>query len=301
MSKRALLVLSTLAVLTLAAIRPANADPPSFGRIVYGMTAGFVVLPQDAWQASDSTYGGGQVTYTKAGFPTGFVAYQGDAFGTQTYATAAAANSIAGVDGNTDQGGSGIDTSGTTGGAFSGGPTPNTFIFAAKLGFRASFGPWTDTYVYHATTPATTPTLTSADLLFSENDEAGTVASKTVANPFGFAAVSASDNPYVPTLVPAYKWYSQDSLNAAADTDVAKHIKAYSADILGTKFYFFGFEDKTRKQGGDYDYNDMVFQATFTAVPEPMFFQLGALLAIGGVCLWRMRRSNKTALQAAQT
>jgi len=303
MSKRAMLVLGTLAVLALAAIKPANADSPSFGRIVYGMTGGTVVLPKDAWQTIDISFNGLAYTQNKFGSNPAYLSYAGDTQGFTNYAAAAAANSIVGNNGNTNEAGAGIVTSGNGGGAFTG-PLTNTFVFAAKLGFRAGLGPWATTHVYTADTSAsTTPPVLSADtgagpypdtstVLFSADDEAGAFASKTVKNPFSFADTSTA-NPFGRS----WKFYSQDKLNATVDPGTPKHIKIYSANFLGTATYFLGFEDTIK---GDYDYNDSVIMATFTAVPEPMFFQLGALLAIGGTCLWRMRRSNKSALQAAQ-
>jgi len=78
-------------------------------------------------------------------------------------------------------------------------------------------------------------------------------------------------------------------------------VAAFIAGLpAGTSVTFVGWEDRTRGQGSDFDYNDLIFAFTNVGIvthgtPEPLTLSLfGAGLA-GAVAFRRRRKSQKTA------
>lgn len=276
--KKLLIVAGAFAAMTLASYVPAKADAyvdsPSFGRIVYGMTGGTVVLPQDAWQGdfptgassvalpNDASFAGGSVLVS------GQLRYTGDAMGVGKDfvgvggAGAVNAISVPTVFGNTLS-------------------LPKDKVIATKLGFISSYGWNSKIDIYQS--PGG-----SLVNLFGINTNAGTASgAKIVGDPFAFHYRS-NDN--------AVDYYSDNTaLNTGnAINQTLNHVKAYY--YAPTNKYYIGFEDWNYDTSGlsrkRFDYNDSVIEMSFRAVPEPAFYQMASLLSLGAFGMFRMRRRS---------
>jgi len=244
-------------------------DPPSFGRIVYGITGGQVVLPQDAWQGAYPD-GSGTIAYPGDSAFNGAASakYVGDALGT--------GYSFAGA------GGAGAVNATAVSGVF-GGASASSEVFATKLGYISSDGATAAISVY------TTPSISTLTEVFGAGSVVGSSSLVTVTNPFGLAYTSTS---------PLYAYYSDDPSNntGTAANKLYNHIKAYAGTGAWAGYYFVGFEDVNFDTSGAgyrrFDYNDSVMWMTIETVPEPAFYQMGGLLGLGALGLFRLRRRS---------
>jgi len=280
--KRLLMFAGIVTALALASRTPAKADafvdPPSFGRIVYGMTGGTVILPQDAWEGAypdgsgttalpgDASFGGGAIT------PGGQIHYTGDLFGTPGSNTG---YDFAGV------GGAGAVNAAAVAPVFGSGTKPTANLLSLKLGFISADG-WNSAISVFAT-----PSISPLTSLFSTNTQAGTLNNATVGDPFGFA--------YTDTVT-GNTYYSDIPANndGTAANKLYNHIHAYTSTAL-PGVYFIGFEDVNFDTIGNpgyhrFDYNDSVIAMTFEEVPEPAFYQMAGLLSLGAFGLLRARK-----------
>jgi len=297
------LLLCAAAILTIAAASrlPAKADPyvdaPSFGRIVYGMTGGLVVLPLDAWQGDYPTPPSSPTTGNDAGFTGAPILagtskqYVGDQFGTPGSNTGYTYGYITGTLSQA------VTTATVGSGVFSSGSVlPEDYIVSTKIGFVASYAWLSEVGVYTQGSPGSVDTLipanTGASLTNNYTD--------TLNDPFAFKYFSAGGmvGPYT---VPAFDYYSDPgdyALNSGATANQINHMLAYYINDASAGAYnntwFIGFEDQSYDTSGGghkrFDFNDTVINMTFQAVPEPAFFQLAGLLALGGFGLLRARR-----------
>jgi len=281
------MIVGAVAALSLASRIPAKADPfvdpPSFGRIVYGMTGGAVVLPQDAWQGAypdgsgtaalpaDAAFGGGAIVIGSQ------TRYTGDLFGTPGSNTG---YDFAGV------GGAGAVNAVSVAPVFgSGGSNTSASILALKLGFISADG-W-NSIVSVYPTPSVSPLVT----LFGVNTNAGSLNAVSVGNPFAFA--------YTDTVT-GNTYYSDIPANndGTAANKLYNHVVAYTSSAL-PGVYFVGFEDVNFDTAGNpgyhrFDYNDSVIAMTFEEVPEPAFYQMAGLLGLGAFGLLRSRKRAKS-------
>jgi len=240
----------------------AKAEPPSFGRLVYGASNGTIVLPQNAWLGNDTNYGGG-VAFD----------YGPDTFGSIGYGQAlinsgAGGNGAFGNNGAAGVFGSatGLDTN--VDGPAGGGTFPGVSSAATlSVGKIAGFGANTSLKYY---TPNNTATLFNVNLNGTTN----------VTNPFAFAIKNTVN-------AGGFTFYQQDAANPVG----SKQAKIYK-DTFDT--YWIGFEDIALNNGSDADYNDFVFSAVLTPIPEPAFYQMAGLLIAGGVGFVRLRRRKKS-------
>lgn len=279
--KRLLLFAGLVGALALASWSPARADvyvdPPSLGRIVYGMTGGAVVLPADAWQGDYPDGSGTPLAPNDAGFAGGAIVvgaqirYAGDAVGAGWNFTTV--------------GGAGAVNAAAVTPVFNPGGSASK-ILSTKLGFISTEG-WNSTVSAY-----TTPSISPLTTLFAANTNAGATSLKTVTNPVGLAYTSAID---------AFAYYSDNPANntGSAANKLYNHIKAYQADAstgIYAGLYFVGFEDLNFEPAGSkyhrFDYNDTVIQMSFEAVPEPAFYQMAGLLSLGAFGLLRLRRRS---------
>jgi len=302
--KRLLLIAGALGFLALASNAPARADawvdPPSFGRIVFGITGGTVVLPQDAWQGAypdgsgvaatpaDSAFGGSAILVgtTKQ--------YEGDmgallgTRGTNFYDYATAVAYAGGVTG-TATNPAGVWDSGSL-------TKPKDLIISTKLGFVASYA-WESQIGVYGSDGSSKPASGDVVTLFANETGAGTVNSVTVDNPFAFKYWSDGT-----VKIPTFDYYSDNPANnsGTAANQLYNHVAAYEVTDVNNPFYgywFVGFEDTNFNVKGQpgyhrFDFNDSVIAMTFEAVPEPAFYQMAGLLSLGAFGLLRMRRRS---------
>jgi len=280
--KRNLMFAGIVAMLATALWTPAKADPyvdpPSFGRIVYGMTGGAVVLPQEAWEGAypdgsgtsalpgDAAFGGGPVA------TIGQIRYAGDLFGVPG---ANFGYDFAGV------GGLGAVNSTAVATVFGTGTKPTADLLTLKLGFVSNQGWESAVSVYP--TPSVSPLVP----LFGTHTQAGAVSGVSVGDPFAFNYSSA---------LYGFSYYSDNPANntGTAANQLYNHMRAYTSSAL-PGIYFIGFEDVNFDTPGNpgyrrFDYNDTVIAMEFNEVPEPAFFQMAGLLGLGAFGLLRMRK-----------
>lgn len=313
MLKRLLLVAGVLGALASASNAPARADAfvdsPSFGRIVYGLTGGLVVLPQDAWQGAypdgsgtstlpnppDTSFGGAAmlVGTTKQ--------YAGDVVNPARGLTAPGADF--GIDyaaAVTYNGGSDTSVLVNATGVFSSGPgAPANLIEATKLGFVAGYG-WESQVGVYGSDGTTKPAPGDVVTLFGAHTTAGTSITTTVDNPFAFKYWSEGT-----AKVPAFDYYSDNPANnsGTATNQLYNHVMAYKVTDVANPFFgtwFVGFEDTNYDVKGTrgyhrFDFNDTVIAITFEAIPEPAFYQMAALMSLGALALLRVRRRDACA------
>ena len=286
--KRLLLFAGAVGFMALASNAPAKADvyvdPPSFGRIVYGMTGGQIVLPQAAWEGAYPDGSGTVIAPNDLGFGGGPVVvgvqtrYAGDLFGTPGSNTG---YDFAGA------GGAGAVNATAVTPVFGSGLLPKADVVATKLGFISQDGWQSAISVYKA------PSISPLTTLFGINTNAGSVNSVTVGEPFGMAYTSSTYG---------FAYYSDNPANntGTAANQLYNHIAAYQVtDPMSTFYgdYFVGFEDVNFDTAGNpgyhrFDYNDSVIQMSFTEVPEPAFYQMAGLLTLGAFGLLRLRRRS---------
>jgi len=300
--KRLLMFAGAVGLLAMAGYTPARADAyvdaPSFGRIVYGLTGGTVVLPKDAWQGAYPDGSGPTTTGNDAGFGGGAILvgtvkqYVGDSMGTPganfgfDYATALA--SVGGTETSVLNNASGMFDSGSL--------MPKDAIVSLKLGFVASYAKASAIGVY-GSDGVTKPTSGDVVSLFAPGASAGTVGTATVDNPFAFIYESAGSS-----SIPAFDYYSDNPANNSgyAANKLYNHVLSYQITDASNPFYgywFIGFEDTNFNTKGNpgyhrFDYNDSVIMMSFEAVPEPAFYQMAGLLSLGAFGLLRMRRRS---------
>jgi hypothetical protein len=306
--KKLLLLAGAVGCLALASKAPARADAyvdsPSFGRIVFGMTGGAVVLPQDAWQGAypdgsgptilpnpqDSAFGGGVIQVGVGNFE-----YQGDLFGTPgsnlgyNYAGAVA---YAGGATSVVKNPNGLFGPDPTNPA-----TPQDHLFTMKLGYKSSYG-WESQIGVFGGESGAKPALGDVSTLFGVHSNAGDQNNTVVVdNQFAFKYWSDGT-----TKVPAFDYYSDNSGNNSgypANTNFS-HVLAYMVNDPSSTYngtWFVGFEDTnySGKGGASYhrfDFNDNVIMMTYEAVPEPAFYQMAGMLSLGAFGLLRMRRRS---------
>jgi len=265
--------------LALSMMIPAKADgyvdPPSFGRIVYGMTLGQVVLPLDAWRGSypDAS---GPVSYPGDGSFNGAASttYAGDTFGTPGANTGYYYSYITGTLGQS------VNASAVSG--VFGGMVASSKVTAMKLGYVSTNGANATISVFSV------PSVSTLTTVFDPTDAVGSLkVTPPIDNPFGLAYTSTS---------PLYAYYSDNPSNntGTAANKLYNHIKAYAGTGDWAGYYFVGFEDVNFDSSGAgyhrFDFNDSVIWMTIETVPEPAFFQMAGLLSLGAFGLLRLRR-----------
>jgi len=312
--KKLLLFAGAVGFMALASNAPARADAfvdsPSFGRIVFGMTGGTVVLPQDAWQGAypdgssttilpnpqDTAFGGAAVT---TGHTMQFAGDQGALAGT------------AGTNFGYDYAGALLYNGGATTVATnasgiwdSGDPTkPQDLVRAFKYGFKAAYA-WESQIGIYEADGVTKPLVGDVVTVFGAHTNAGDsvpLPGVTVDNPFAFKYWSDGS---VSPAIPAFDYYSDNAANNSgyAANTLYSHFLAYQVTDPLSAYYndwFIGFEDHNFNVKGAppgqigynrFDFNDTVIEMDFEAVPEPAFYQMAGLLSLGAFGLMRMRR-----------
>jgi len=291
-----MLIAGAAGLLALATYTPAKADtyvdPPSFGRIVYGITGGTVVLPQDAWTGAypdgsgtianpnDAAFGGGAILVgTKK-------QYAGDNFGAPGTNTGISWSTVSGGVTSVAKNLSGVFSSGTG--------AAHDMVVSTKLGFVASYGWESQIGVYGANGGALPASVAT---LFGAHTGATTGASTLVDDPFAFEYSCTG----VPNVAPAFSYYSDNAANNSGfpQNKLYSHFLAYQVtDPTNINWYghwFVGFEDTNFNVTNNYhrfDYNDNVIDMTFEAIPEPAFFQMAGLLGLGALGMFRARRRS---------
>jgi len=307
--KKLMMVAGALGFLALASYTPAKADAyvdaPSFGRIVYGLTGGLVVLPQDAWQGAYPDASGPTTTPADTSFGGGAILvgtikqYAGDLVNASR--GLASPGSDTGIDYSAAVAYNGGVTTvllNSTGIFNSGSIKPKDLVVSTKLGFVAAYA-WESQVGVYGADGVTKPSTGDVATLFGTHTGAGNVGTATVDNPFGFKYWSTGTS-----KIPAFDYYSDNAANNSgyAPNQLYTHTKAFLVTDASNPYYgtwFVGFEDTNFNTKGKpgyhrFDYNDTVIAMTFEAVPEPAFYQMAGLLGLGALGLLRRRRATST-------
>jgi len=280
--KKFLMFAGVVGALALSTIVPAKADPyvdtPSLGRIVYGVTGGSVVLPSDAWTGSVPGVSGTTAvpndwSYSQLQDLVNHPEYAGDDSlpaaskyawydtGTSSLVYSAAAD-------HTADGTLGV-TAGITASDVTKALTfPAGDVLAIKLAYVSDYGTKEGIWVH--------------DSSYHQLLAAGTIA-------------TASGS--VASVGDLWSLYCGATSLVSVDSAILdagyNHFKAYYVGSgPNTGHYYVGVEDWPNDGSTRWDWNDTVLDITIQTVPEPAFYQMGGLLGLGALGLFRLRRRS---------
>jgi len=278
--KKFLLFAGVIGALVLSAVVPAKADPyvdpPSFGRIVYGVTGGAIVLPSDAWTGYVPGVGGttavpADVTYSQLQDLVNHPEYAGDNSlpAAKAYAWYDMGTSKL-VYNDTNDGiadGNLVETAGVISSDITKVLTfPGGDVTAVKLAYISDYG--------------TKESIWAHDGSYHQLLAAGSIATSIGT---------------VNSVGDLWSLYCDATSLVSVDSAVLdagyNHFKAYyvgEGDFTG--HWYVGVEDWPNDGSTRWDWNDTVLDITIETVPEPAFFQMAGLLSLGAFGLLRLRR-----------